>query len=514
MPILTIVGVLLTGALAATACVAVVWWALFRDKARGRRRCPRCWHNLEHTPGLVCGECGYAARSERDLGRTRRRWGVAALGLLSVVALAVWTRLEVTQSGWEALAPSRVLVALAPLMEPPSAIDEGWRELTRRVWRRDLDSDSHAALAANLGSMRDEGGSVRSSPAELLRDVLRRSPTDLEVQPEGTPPGQAAIEAAEQLTWQAELAHWERLDAALAEVPLEFEATTPKQAPQGAPLTIFVRGHLWGRRAEWRARIVAAECVPEPAAGIATPLQPLTQDWVVWSAEAALRFDSVQPAALQLEGLPPGPQRIRLSLALETRRWDWQAADWGPWRPLPPREVIATVNASPNGPLRTTAVRNDELDRLVRQVFESPAVAWVTDERPIGVRYSPAEVGSSRGSPLLFGVVVELCERGEPRRRSRFWWRAGAGQGRGVGAIGWSIEAEDLPALRRLRESTEGWTMRLRGDLPTALRAFSANDSADAPIRWWNGEIEIPLEVERSGRPAPPRIWRVEPFQP
>ena len=54
--------------------IYLTWWGLFGDKPHGRRRCPQCWYDLSHTPGMTCGECGRVARSERDLGRYRRRW--------------------------------------------------------------------------------------------------------------------------------------------------------------------------------------------------------------------------------------------------------------------------------------------------------------------------------------------------------------------------------------------------------------------------------------------------------
>jgi hypothetical protein len=82
------------------------------DAARGRRRCPRCWHELGPAPAtegpdgglgdglgvglgdglareaarraLQCGECGFAAAHEADTLRTRRR---AGLGILAVVAI-------------------------------------------------------------------------------------------------------------------------------------------------------------------------------------------------------------------------------------------------------------------------------------------------------------------------------------------------------------------------------------------------------------------------------------------
>jgi len=48
------------------AMVFLAWWGLYWDRARGRRRCPRCWYNLAYTPGMTCGECGYTGRSEKE----------------------------------------------------------------------------------------------------------------------------------------------------------------------------------------------------------------------------------------------------------------------------------------------------------------------------------------------------------------------------------------------------------------------------------------------------------------
>ena len=74
------------GALILFAALLIAW-ALFWDRARGRRRCPgrtfsRCWYDMRATDGLRCPECGRVWRTERQLHRTRRRWGWAWVGLL------------------------------------------------------------------------------------------------------------------------------------------------------------------------------------------------------------------------------------------------------------------------------------------------------------------------------------------------------------------------------------------------------------------------------------------------
>ena len=70
--------------------VGLTWWGLFGDGARGRRRCPRCWHDLSHTPGMTCSECGYTARRERAFYRARRRLLPTVAGALIASLAATW----------------------------------------------------------------------------------------------------------------------------------------------------------------------------------------------------------------------------------------------------------------------------------------------------------------------------------------------------------------------------------------------------------------------------------------
>jgi hypothetical protein len=104
-------------ALVALVCadgIGVTWWALFGDKARGRRRCPRCWHDLSGTPGRTCGECGFEAIDEPELFATRRRWPIAVSSVAFILAVAGWVR---DYKGMFALAP-----APAPAPGTPGAV--------------------------------------------------------------------------------------------------------------------------------------------------------------------------------------------------------------------------------------------------------------------------------------------------------------------------------------------------------------------------------------------------------
>lgn len=114
--------------LAAVAGV-VVLWALFADRARGRRRCRRCWYDLTglgEVP-VTCPECGKGHARARQLGRTRRRWRRAAFGAVVLVAsYGVWTTPRVIERGWYGAVPTTGLILVLPWLSrevPPLPTD-------------------------------------------------------------------------------------------------------------------------------------------------------------------------------------------------------------------------------------------------------------------------------------------------------------------------------------------------------------------------------------------------------
>lgn len=104
--------------------LALAAWALFRDRSRGNRRCPRCWHELllGQSP---CPECGRAIKSERETHRTRRRWRWVMVGTLLMgcgVLTATWPWFE--NGGWIRAIPTDVLIELVPHVKGEWAIHE------------------------------------------------------------------------------------------------------------------------------------------------------------------------------------------------------------------------------------------------------------------------------------------------------------------------------------------------------------------------------------------------------
>jgi hypothetical protein len=111
---------LVAGAMIALSGAGLAVWALFHDRARGRRRCPKCWYDMSGAPphGMKCPECGREQMRERRFFRTRRRWRWAGAGA-AVILLGVGTGIGF---GWGidpamALVPTRVWINVLPLFD-------------------------------------------------------------------------------------------------------------------------------------------------------------------------------------------------------------------------------------------------------------------------------------------------------------------------------------------------------------------------------------------------------------
>ena len=117
------------------------------DRARGRRRCPKCWHSLDGLPerddgGWVCPECGRAVRREKDLFRTRRKRGVIAVVAVTFLAGLGWYGYGVHQrwaEGKTAWVPTLGAIMLVRLSDPTSD-NAGLNSAIRDVVSRRVDS--------------------------------------------------------------------------------------------------------------------------------------------------------------------------------------------------------------------------------------------------------------------------------------------------------------------------------------------------------------------------------------
>lgn len=136
--ILTIVG------------IAVLAMALFRDRPRGRRRCPKCWYDLSASgdDNLRCSECGYLARQQKKLRKTRRHWRWAVFGVIVLLgAVASSATPKIKRDGAWHLAPNTALILMAPDANDALAATPMKDEALRRLLhdRLHLKHDPHFA---------------------------------------------------------------------------------------------------------------------------------------------------------------------------------------------------------------------------------------------------------------------------------------------------------------------------------------------------------------------------------
>src|SRR5262245_48531714 len=115
--VVAILGLLALGG-AATALVA-----LFRDRARGRVRCPKCWYDMSAATTLRCPECGHDARTPKRLLKTRRRWKLAILGFVMVLTAGAGAE-QIRENGWITSTPSWVYIMVLPRLEVGPGLKE------------------------------------------------------------------------------------------------------------------------------------------------------------------------------------------------------------------------------------------------------------------------------------------------------------------------------------------------------------------------------------------------------
>ncbi len=100
-----------SGFVLATVGLWLFYWFLLADRAKGHKRCPKCWYDMSFADSLRCPECGNDAKREADLLKTRRRWKGLWLCMLAFLTGGfLWIQPKVQQSGWVSVMPSTALI--------------------------------------------------------------------------------------------------------------------------------------------------------------------------------------------------------------------------------------------------------------------------------------------------------------------------------------------------------------------------------------------------------------------
>jgi len=150
-----------------------------------------------------------------------------------------------------------------------------------------------------------------------------------------------------------------------------------------------------------------------------------------------------------------------------------------------------------------TPVAAPTLDATIAQGFGN-TVMWTGGGRsPVrfGINW-PMTFGPAFNRTAV-GACVELLHEGAVARRLNVWWIGGSDITDQQRNYGFEINYENLDLLRTLAPDQDGWTLRVRGDPMLALRAGT-------PKQYWQGEINLPVNLRLSSRVAPPKMWWVE----
>ncbi|MFO0829318.1 MAG: hypothetical protein U0572_14365 [Phycisphaerales bacterium] len=463
----------IVGFLGAVSIVALVWHALFGDKSHGRRRCPRCWHDMTGATSLRCTECGHDAPSEEALFRTRPYWGRAILWLAVLVGGAIYLRLQVTQQGVVTFLPARALVWFLP--STPSTAGSTSEVLTELLVR------------LSAGSLSDEV--LERLVDRVVEGDDEALPCSPEWQTRYGPIALALIGAAENETDSERpmRALVERLRALPPHVAIAVGA--PVRADSDIPAELALL-EWWPPSTEARVRIH----------------DPTRSNDDLWGLDAGTRN---APVPVRLGPIAPGETERVVEVGIRVR----PTGDDG--RPIPgaawsdERVVTVTVplkaaaEAAPLEPLSSPAA-----DAAVANVFEQGVVRWTTGPRPAAFMFDVQRTGAAEFVDVLFGIEISLLEGDAVRRTLHAWWLGGPRGGQ------WRAElvSEDLEALRRLPSDGAGWRLRVRGTQDLAQRALvplrtTASGKAPVATKFWSGDLFLPVNVTSRPGEAPRRRW-------
>lgn len=456
------------GGVGALALLWGMWWALFADRSRGERRCPKCWHLIAPGGCAQCPECGRAFRGEHDLLRTRRRWPVAAACVMMLLAGTLWLRVQLTDNGWWRLLPQRALVAIVP-------------------WLGDTEDGSMARGHLRMMLLKDE---LTDDNAVRLLALLREGDADAR-------PGTDA--------WRRRYAPW--LDALRG--PRFWSGYGSRAGPREAAMAV-----------------APSVSLVHPAVWVVdTPLVLTTEidDWLPDSSGLSLEL-------LDAPGLPIAPDALETLRARRWERrggggfgggfpvtigalpkgshdgavrFRWRAFETEePARTLASGEILAPLRIEVRDALPALAPVTDAfVDERVRQVFLPGLIREEQVDAPrFAFSYRPIETAGSSLRDIAFGFVVEACERGVPRRTLHVWWR-----GDQATRAGYEVVQEQPDRLALAQESPD-WTLRVRSDETLARRAASLDPAAQTK-RFWSGTVEMPLRIERAGQGRFMRRW-------
>jgi hypothetical protein len=438
--------------------VYAAWWSWFSDRPRGRRRCPECWYDLTHGPGMTCPECGFAARSERDLRRRRRRPWAGVLAIVGCTMIGVYLGERVMTIGWSSYLPTWSLVVAMPITDNTRGVV--FRELDRRVRDDSLSDDAWLSIlqrcATGDGAARPPSDEWQNKYGGFTRLGANRAATH------------------DDPAWRADA------EEILLTLPPRVDMTTRDDWPVGIGPTLDVRARTWWP-AGVQCRITSRPNLPD-----ARPVAHV------------LRDRSIQPRSYSvlLPALEPGSHDVTLDLTIEQR-----AGDDEPWRAVGEQAIEVPITVRGDLAERLTAAGGPDLDDAVGRAFDNGLVQYLDGSLPIRVRVNQQATAGDLFDRTAIAVRAEVRRNGEPGRHLDIWWRGGlAGAGN---PLSWEVPMHDDEVLLPPATPGDVWTIHVRSMPELALRV-------DGVTHFWEGEVVVEVGVATRQTPAPPRGWLPE----
>ncbi|MBL9119128.1 MAG: hypothetical protein JNL80_04350 [Phycisphaerae bacterium] len=459
--------------LVTAAVLYLIVRALFRDRSRGRRRCPRCWHDMQETPGLRCPECGSTVRSEARFFATRRHWRRATFLLIGLIVMAMVVRVQMTEENLFEYAPTWFLTNSLPYA-PSSTTDPVTEALQARIARKALTPEQIAEVGRRIreGDASAPPTSLRwqSRYGVLLQSLMAQGLDALE-RGQLDDPALVVLESFRDLPPLATL-------------------TAPREWPAHEPLIVELAIDEW-----WPPMTYARVRVRDEHDG----------------TERIMGLDSGGAAAprypFAFAPIGENETQRRFSVTVEARK---TAPNGGPDPSQPwcaAHVSTSTLSLRRVEPIDLKPFSGKEADDAVRSVFARGLVAWRQGWRRYGLMFDASRTGDESFDGTLLGLDIELTQGDTVRRHSRIWWPAG----RSATLARWEILFEDPEPLASLTTGSEGWSIRVRGRRDIAVRALASvagvSPTATPFTRYWEGDVMIPLEVRVNENASPRRRW-------
>jgi hypothetical protein len=436
--------------------VGLAYWVLLHDRARDRRRCPKCWYHMDGVPGLTCPECGRIAKSERRMKKTRRRWRwVPVAALLMLCGYITQLVPEARSNGWPSVVPTTALIAASPWLVRDAAMPPF-------LWTRSPPTDWRDILYRELAENRLKPNRLRQWQWWVLSEIALRQPQDRV----------ATLYSAGTYGFGAFLYEAERagrlspLQKAKAVKITAVNLHCRSSWPVGVPL----RGNLYLSR--WYptddTRLVLEPLEPGPPR--LSQEEELARGYGCWTAPWFPWTDHLD--------VMPAPTAVVPCLRYEAR-FDHGAA--GSWSPLCRRPLILPVRIVGSV---DEVVHPMESEALAKAIMASGPGLIHKEGTEYYLQWNPtARILLDNGNPTL-AVQIEIVSDREVVLTGEAWWWV-----RPVSVLGYhTVEPVSVGSVR-LRPTGRGCLgnglkIRMTSDPLVALRNFQCDT-------YWSGRTEM-----------------------